>query len=110
MGSMTQLGTTTNSVSIPGVNIPTLPFAKAGAMTSLQQGGLFGIPDPLTFLAIIGLYVVQVTIILIYFTSRVQEGKNNLALKMELAQSLPLAMTFFFLAAFMGTQIASAAG
>ena len=79
--------------------------------------GIFGseevleaVPGPTFFLLIIGIYVVQVTLILIYFTSRVEEGQNNLALKASLAKSLPIALIFYFVAAFMATQMVGIMG
>jgi len=79
--------------------------------------GIFGseevleaVPGPTFFLLIIGIYVVQVTIILIYFTSRVEEGQNNLALKTSLAKSLPIALIFYFISAFLATQMVGVMG
>ncbi len=76
--------------------------------------GIFGsaevleaVPGPTFFLLIIGVYVVQVTLVLVYFTSRVEEGSNNLALKINIARSLPIALVFYFISAYMATQMAA---
>ena len=76
--------------------------------------GIFGsaevleaVPGPTFFLIIIGIYVIQVTLILIYFTSRVEEGSNNLALKINLARGLPIALVFYFISAFIATQMSA---
>ncbi len=92
--------------------------AGTGAAGMEGIGGLAGIfgsaevlelvPGPTFFLFIIGIYVVQVTLILVYFTSRVEEGPNNLALKMNLAKSLPIALIFYFFAAFFATNMTAA--
>ena len=60
---------------------------------------LKNIPDPVTFILIIALYVVEVTLILIYFTSKIEEGENELATKISVSKSLPIAIVLFFLAA-----------
>lgn len=85
----------------------------AGAIGGLS--GIFGsteilemVPGPTFFLFIIGIYVVEVTLVLIYFTSKIEEGPNNLALKMNLARSLPIALIFYFFSAFFATQMTTA--
>jgi hypothetical protein len=57
------------------------------------------IPSPLLFLMIIAVYVLEITVVLIYFTSKIEEGENDLAMKINLATSLPLAVVLFFLSA-----------
>lgn len=60
---------------------------------------LANIPSPPVFLAIIALYVIEITLILIFFTSKIEEGENSLAMKINIATSLPIAITLFFLSA-----------
>lgn len=79
---------------VPGISIPNLPFTSIGDASMLQN-----VPSASTFLLLIALYVIEVTIILIYFTSRIEEGDNNLALKINIARSLPIAIFLFFIAA-----------
>ncbi|MFW5902273.1 MAG: hypothetical protein ACOCTT_00080 [archaeon] len=92
-------------------------IGDAEAAGEVGIGGLSGIfgsaevleavPGPTFFLLIIGVYVVQVTLILIYFTSRVEEGPNNLALKINIAKGLPIALVFYFISAYMATQMSA---
>ncbi len=92
-----------------------------GGGASGQMGGIGGmasmfgsaevlemVPGPTFFLAIIGIYVMEVTFILIYFTSRVEEGSNNLSLKMNLAKSLPISLIFYLFSAFFASQMTTA--
>ena len=60
---------------------------------------LANIPGPQVFLAIIALYVIEITLILIYFTSKIEEGENDLAMKINIAASLPISIVLFFLSA-----------
>jgi hypothetical protein len=60
---------------------------------------LENIPSPPIFLLIIAIYVIQITLILIYFTSKIEEGENDLAMKINIAVSLPISIILFFMAA-----------
>jgi hypothetical protein len=51
---------------------------------------------PLQFLLIISIYVIMIVIIMTYFTTKVQED-NDLLFKINLAKSLPLAVTMYVL-------------
>jgi len=82
---------TTTGTQTTVANVPLVSF---GDPTMLKN-----IPDPVTFVLIIALYVVEVTLVLIYFTSKIEEGENELATKISIAKSLPIAMVLFFLAA-----------
>ncbi|MBS3060073.1 MAG: type II secretion system F family protein [DPANN group archaeon] len=91
VGSATPSGAA-DSASIPGLGGgASLPFAGLGDTSTLEL-----IPDNLTFLLIIALYVIEVTILLVYFTSKIEEGDNDLAVKMNIATSLPTALILFF--------------
>lgn len=83
-----------------GISVPSLPLSSFGDTSMLE-----GIPDAATFLLIIAIYVIEVTLILIFFTSRIEEGDNDLALKMNIARSLPIATVLFFFAAWMAAQM-----
>jgi len=47
-------------------------------------------------LIVIGTYVVEIVIIMMYFTVKVQED-NDLLFKIRLAQSLPIAIAIFLI-------------
>lgn len=68
---------------------------------------LASIPDAFTFLVIIALYVIEITVLLVYFTSKIEEGDNSLAIKINLARALPLSMILFFFSAFFAGKMAS---
>ncbi len=83
--------------NIPGANM-------------LSNGGPFGGSDMQKALAhaatqeqlffVVGIYMIEIIIILIYFASHVNEGDNDLAFKISLAQTLPMGMTIFFAVTF----------
>jgi uncharacterized membrane protein (DUF485 family) len=50
--------------------------------------------SPAQFTLIIALYVVEIVIILTYFTSKLEEDNNVLA-KLRIARALPVALTVF---------------
>ncbi len=97
MGSSTQSNNVVIPAGIPGANM-------------LQGGGPFGGKNMEKILAhsatqeqlffVVGFYMIEIIFVLIYFASHVNEGKNDLAFKMALAQSLPMGMTIFFAVAF----------
>ena len=53
---------------------------------------------PLVFLIIISIYVMEIVIVMIYFTTKVQED-NDLLFKVNLARALPIATTVFVITA-----------
>ena len=73
-------------------------------MPSITQGGMSfggeamaGLVSPLQFLLIVGFYVVQLVIIMTYFTTKIQED-NKLLFYINLAKSLPIAVAVFLVA------------
>lgn len=93
-------GASAGSASIPGgasINMPMVGFGDPEMLKS--------VPDALTFLLIIAVYVIEITLILVYFTSRIEEGDNDLTMKMNMAQSLPIATTLFFISAFFASKL-----
>jgi len=91
INALKSVSTTTAGTQTTVANIPLVSF---GDPTMLKN-----IPDAVTFVLIIALYVVEITLILIYFTSKIEEGENELATRISIAKSLPIAITLFFLAA-----------
>lgn len=64
---------------------------------SLFQAEAFAsIATPFEFLIIIAIYVIEITIILTYFSSMIQE-ENDLTFKLSLARNLPIALIMFML-------------
>ncbi|MBI4214929.1 hypothetical protein HY546_02950 [archaeon] len=83
------------------VSIPVSGFGDPKALAS--------IPDAFTFLVIIALYVIEITVLLVYFTSKIEEGDNDLAIKINLARALPISMLLFFFSAFFAGKMAAVA-
>lgn len=82
-------------------------FGSSSSNISLCKSSeaLEAIPSPEIFLIIIAIYVIQVTLILIFFTSKIEEGDNDLALKINIAKSLPIALIFFFISAWFASSL-----
>ncbi len=68
-------------------------FCKSGSEASAST-------DPATFTFIMGLYVIEVVIILTYFNSQVEDSNNKLHTYMEIAKALPVATILFSLVAY----------
>jgi hypothetical protein len=95
----------TGTAALPpgATGISSLPQVTLGSAEELKA-----MPDSLTFLLIMSVYILEITAILIYFTSKVDEGENSLALKMNLAKTLPIATALFFLVAWFTSTLAPA--
>ncbi len=63
----------------------------------LKPEGLQGMATPMEFLIIIAIYVVELVIIMNYFTTKIEED-NDLTFKLRLAKALPIAITAFTVA------------
>ncbi|MDD4251114.1 MAG: hypothetical protein PHX27_02890 [Candidatus ainarchaeum sp.] len=74
----------------------------AGGMGGMEMNQLFSLTietfqqmaSPLVFLLILAVYVAEIVVIMIYFTTKIQED-NDLLFKINLAKYLPIAMTIF---------------
>ena len=108
IGALRNVGATSGAASggsnnLAGVGTSSLPMASLGDTKMLDM-----IPDKLTFLLIMAIYVIEVTVLLTYFTSKIEEGDNDLAVKMNIATSLPIALTLFFLSAWFSSGMSGA--
>ena len=95
--------TGTSALPAGATGVSSLPQVTLGSAEELSA-----MPDSLTFLLIMGAYIIEITAILIYFTSKVDEGENSLALRMNLARTLPIATALFFLVAWFTSSLAPA--
>ncbi len=116
LGVVTSLqGVIVNAMSSNCVQAPTTNLRGASGLESASNlGSLFckaegeatSSADPATFTLIMGIYVLEVVIILTYFNSQVEDSNNKLHTYMEIAKALPIATTIFALVAyFAGTSI-----
>jgi hypothetical protein len=99
-------------------DLVTDPALAAAKEAELGVGGLIGgggfeinelfsvsvesfqsLATPLMFLIIISIYVIEIVIIMIYFTTKIQED-NELLFRITLAKSLPIAVIVFIVSAF----------
>jgi len=90
------LDKTLENMSSAGTSVPfnTPDFGSIGIGGS---GAAFeAMVTPLQFLLIVGLYVIQLVIIMTYFTTRIQED-NKLLFYINLAKNLPLAVAVFLI-------------
>jgi len=81
-----------------GTSVQTMTLCKS-------QEALSSIPSSKVFLIIIAIYVIEVTLILLFFTSKIEEGDNDLSMKMNIARSLPIAVFLFFISAFFAAKM-----
>ncbi len=83
--------------AVSGVSLPMMSLGDASMLSQ--------VPSPFLFMLIMAVYVIEITVILVYFVTHVEEGRNDLALKINLARSIPIALFFFFLAAWFGSHL-----
>ncbi|MFC2174415.1 hypothetical protein ACFLQ2_00910 [archaeon] len=101
MSSMGKSGLSEGSSSMPG-----------GAFEMPSLGGadvLESAASQAELLLIISFYMIEIVAILMYFASHVNEGDNDLAFKMALAQAMPIAMAIFFGVTFMAMKMTAGA-
>jgi len=72
--------------------------------TFLQPEGFAQMTTPELFLIIVGIYVIEMIFIMMYFTVRIQED-NPLLMKISIAKALPIAVTIFAVAVIAANQI-----
>ena len=84
-GSQSSLGGT----PLAGFSGISTQFASPDVLPSLAT--------PLQFLFIISLYVLEITVIITYFNTKIQED-NDLATRLAIAKSVPIALSVFILA------------
>ena len=95
LGQSTSASNVAMPAGIPGANMLSGGGLMGGSTASLQGAAT---QEQLFF--VVSLYMVEIILVLMYFASSVREGKNKLAFKMTLAQTLPFGMTVFFIVAF----------
>ena len=91
MGAMESMG----KAGLGEMSSTDTPGMGAFSMPSIG-GNIEGAATQAELLFIISLYMVEIVAILMYFASHVNEGDNDLAFKMALAQAMPIAMLIFF--------------
>lgn len=73
-----------------------------GGLFELSVDGFLQLATPLAFLIIISIYVIEIVIIMLYFTTKVQED-NDLLFRINLAKYLPLAVTIFIVVSYVSS-------
>lgn len=69
---------------------------QLGSVFQISIGSFKTFASPLEYMVIIGTYVVLIVFILTYFTTKIKED-NDLVFKINLAKSLPIAITVYLL-------------
>jgi hypothetical protein len=91
----------TNSLASTSGSAGEEALESAGTQ-GFQMSGMFtnpdameGTADPGTFIAIMGIYVMQVVILLTYFNSQIEETNNKLHTYTSIAKALPVAVILY---------------
>jgi membrane protease YdiL (CAAX protease family) len=84
--------------------------ANVGGVPTGLTMPAFGSKEVATFdqnllLAVIAIYMIEIVIVLMYFASQVTEGENDLSFKMYVSTALPIAISVFFLVAFIASMM-----
>lgn len=74
--------------SMPG------PFARANILDWIKVEAVTQIAEPVLFILIVGIYVMQIVLIVIYFSTKLEED-NNLLVKVNIAKYLPVALVIY---------------
>jgi hypothetical protein len=69
-------------------------FTQQTQAISLDRAVLASLADPTQFLLIVAIYVIELVIVMVYFTTKIEED-NNLKVKLNLAYALPIATVIF---------------
>ncbi len=77
---------------------------KTGSMPFF--GGGVNISTP-SFMAVLGFYIIVLTILLLSYAVEIEHGDDDLVKRMEIARGLPMAMSVFTLGLLLGQQIFS---
>ncbi len=89
-------GTCAQQTDVPAQGLQGSQFSGMGNI--LCKGGADAAKanaDPLTFTLIMGIYVLEVVVLLTYFNSQIEDTNNDLHTKMSIATSLPVAAFIF---------------
>ncbi|MCX6800804.1 MAG: hypothetical protein NTZ73_01295 [Candidatus Diapherotrites archaeon] len=92
------------TTNVAGSNVTSL--TNIGAMFDIKPAVFKTFATPLAFLLIIGIYVAEIVIIMIYFTTKIQED-NDLLFKINLAKALPIAVLVFVATVYAGNTMIS---
>jgi hypothetical protein len=86
------------SMSMTGAGVPgqLQGVSKMGSIFCNKGGGA----SPEVFVLVMGIYVMEIVILLTYFNSQVEDSNNKLHTYVSVAQSLPIAMTLFSIVAY----------
>ena len=70
------------------------PFARANILEWIKVEAITQIAEPMMFILIVGTYVMEIVLIIIYFATKMEED-NNLLVKMNIAKYLPVALVLY---------------
>lgn len=81
--------------SLPGGSLPST-FSNLNVSSFIKPEAVAQMASPTEFIAIIAVYVIELVIIMTYFTTKVEED-NNLLLKINIGMFFPIAVGVFIL-------------
>jgi hypothetical protein len=82
-------------------------FTQSTSALALDKAVLASLASPTEFLLIVALYVVELVIVMVYFTTKIEED-NMLKVKMTLAYALPVAVIIFLATLLMANNVIAA--
>lgn len=84
-------------------------FSSLGSAVAINKESFALMATPAQFILIVGFYVFEIVIILIYFTTKVEEDNDVLA-KINIAKALPIAAAVFVIAVILSNAIVGGFG
>jgi len=106
LASVVQSSTISSLTSLPsGSEAPGFSNFNASISTSFISQDVFKqLVSPTVFLLIVALYVVEIVVILTYFTTKLEEDNNTLV-KINVARAIPISLTIFFISSILANGI-----
>ncbi len=95
-GTLDEMNNAFNSFTTSGISTGGMDVSGIGSIGSIDMGAVSQLAGPTTFLIIVAIYVIEIVIIMTFFTTMVEQDNITLA-KLRIAQTLPIATILFIL-------------
>ncbi len=104
-GTLQEMEQTMKTISSTGANIPGMSSAGAiSGMASIDTEVIATIASPTTFTIIVAIYVIQIVLIMTYFTTMIEQD-NLVLVKLRIAQTLPISIILFIVTMILSNMI-----
>ncbi|MFA4907389.1 MAG: hypothetical protein WC602_03900, partial [archaeon] len=99
----------TQGLADSGVNLGGISATSLTTTIKITPDSFASIVNPAQFLIIVGIYVIEIVIILTYFTTKIEED-NNVKMKLNLSYAVPVALVVFIASVLLSSLVVGAGG